>query len=151
MDYTSKKCIYVQTWSFLCQSVFTDQKETRKEYCIFLCFVMFSLPEIWILSSNFSFCLCRVNLFHVSNVVAMVRGKDNLYHWLDFSHLSNLCFFHSLKLMLFLLKVFFFFPYFWLIYFSHYGIGGTKCVFCTDGKMKTENGLGDCRVCKGAG
>ncbi len=85
MDYTSKKCIYVQTWSFLCQSVFTDQKETRKEYCIFLCFVMFSLPEIWILSSNFSFCLCRVNLFHVSNVVAMVRGKDNLYHWLDFS------------------------------------------------------------------
>lgn len=31
------------------------------------------------------------------------------------------------------------------------GNGGTKCVFCTDGKMKTENGLGDCRVCKGAG
>jgi len=26
MDYTSKKCIYVQTWSFLCQSVFTDQE-----------------------------------------------------------------------------------------------------------------------------
>ncbi len=68
-----------------------------------------------------------------------------------FFPLSNLCFFHSLKLMLFFWRSFFFFPYFWLIYFSHYGIGGTKCVFCTDGKMKTENGLGDCRVCKGAG
>ena len=29
--------------------------------------------------------------------------------------------------------------------------GGTKCVFCIDGKMKTESGLSDCRVCKGAG
>ncbi|KAK1296182.1 hypothetical protein QJS10_CPB15g02183 [Acorus calamus] len=31
------------------------------------------------------------------------------------------------------------------------GNGGTKCVFCTDGKMKQETGLVDCRVCKGAG
>ncbi|KAJ7548201.1 hypothetical protein O6H91_07G002400 [Diphasiastrum complanatum] len=31
------------------------------------------------------------------------------------------------------------------------GNGGTKCVFCTDGKMKTEAGLTECRVCKGAG
>ncbi|KAG0609317.1 hypothetical protein M758_8G175600 [Ceratodon purpureus] len=31
------------------------------------------------------------------------------------------------------------------------GNGGTKCVFCVDGKMKTESGLSDCRVCKGAG
>ncbi|XP_077226059.1 thylakoid lumenal P17.1 protein isoform X2 [Tasmannia lanceolata] len=29
--------------------------------------------------------------------------------------------------------------------------GGTKCVFCNDGKMKQETGLVDCRVCKGAG
>ncbi|TVU34976.1 hypothetical protein EJB05_16835 [Eragrostis curvula] len=31
------------------------------------------------------------------------------------------------------------------------GNGGTKCVFCNDGKMKVESGLVDCRVCKGAG
>ncbi|OVA00854.1 Galactose-1-phosphate uridyl transferase [Macleaya cordata] len=31
------------------------------------------------------------------------------------------------------------------------GNGGTKCVFCNDGKMKQESGLVDCRVCKGAG
>ncbi|XP_071930953.1 uncharacterized protein [Coffea arabica] len=31
------------------------------------------------------------------------------------------------------------------------GNGGTKCVFCNDGKMKMETGLVDCRVCKGAG
>ncbi|KAF3439494.1 hypothetical protein FNV43_RR17772 [Rhamnella rubrinervis] len=31
------------------------------------------------------------------------------------------------------------------------GNGGTKCVFCSDGKMKQEAGLVDCRVCKGAG
>lgn len=31
------------------------------------------------------------------------------------------------------------------------GNGGTKCVFCNDGKMKQENGMVDCRVCKGAG
>ncbi|KAJ4724666.1 protein disulfide-isomerase LQY1, chloroplastic-like [Melia azedarach] len=31
------------------------------------------------------------------------------------------------------------------------GNGGTKCVFCNDGKMKIESGLVDCRVCKGAG
>ncbi|GAB2274504.1 hypothetical protein Dimus_009274 [Dionaea muscipula] len=31
------------------------------------------------------------------------------------------------------------------------GNGGTKCVFCTDGKMKQETGLIDCKVCKGAG
>ncbi|XP_052184593.1 uncharacterized protein LOC127796478 isoform X2 [Diospyros lotus] len=31
------------------------------------------------------------------------------------------------------------------------GNGGTKCVFCNDGKMKQETGLVDCRVCKGAG
>ncbi|XAR60226.1 Protein disulfide-isomerase [Bertholletia excelsa] len=31
------------------------------------------------------------------------------------------------------------------------GNGGTKCVFCNDGKMKVETGLVDCRVCKGAG
>ena len=30
-------------------------------------------------------------------------------------------------------------------------VGGTKCVFCEDGKMKQETGLIDCRVCKGAG
>ncbi|KAJ4829158.1 hypothetical protein Tsubulata_032715 [Turnera subulata] len=28
---------------------------------------------------------------------------------------------------------------------------GTKCVFCNNGKMKQENGMVDCRVCKGAG
>ncbi|KAF8766191.1 hypothetical protein HU200_007697 [Digitaria exilis] len=31
------------------------------------------------------------------------------------------------------------------------GNGGTKCVFCSDGKMKVENGVVECRVCKGAG
>ncbi|WOG94589.1 hypothetical protein DCAR_0313885 [Daucus carota subsp. sativus] len=31
------------------------------------------------------------------------------------------------------------------------GNGGTKCVFCSDGKMKIETGLVDCKVCKGAG
>ncbi|KAL2945548.1 Chaperone protein DnaJ [Bienertia sinuspersici] len=31
------------------------------------------------------------------------------------------------------------------------GNGGTKCVFCNDGKMKTEAGLISCKVCKGAG
>ncbi|GMH12200.1 hypothetical protein Nepgr_014041 [Nepenthes gracilis] len=31
------------------------------------------------------------------------------------------------------------------------GNGGTKCVFCNDGKMKQETGLIDCKVCKGAG
>ncbi|KAH0746935.1 hypothetical protein KY285_008592 [Solanum tuberosum] len=30
-------------------------------------------------------------------------------------------------------------------------VGGTKCVFCNDGKMKKETGLVDCKVCKGAG
>ncbi|OMO89043.1 Alpha/beta hydrolase-3 [Corchorus capsularis] len=30
------------------------------------------------------------------------------------------------------------------------GNGGTKCVFCDNGKMKQETGLIDCRVCKGA-
>ncbi|XP_039120301.1 protein BUNDLE SHEATH DEFECTIVE 2, chloroplastic-like [Dioscorea cayenensis subsp. rotundata] len=29
--------------------------------------------------------------------------------------------------------------------------GGTKCVFCNDGKMKQETSLVDYRVCKGAG
>ncbi|KAJ3698809.1 hypothetical protein LUZ61_002514 [Rhynchospora tenuis] len=31
------------------------------------------------------------------------------------------------------------------------GNGGTKCIFCDDGKMRLENGLVNCRVCKGAG
>ncbi|XP_021864570.1 protein BUNDLE SHEATH DEFECTIVE 2, chloroplastic [Spinacia oleracea] len=31
------------------------------------------------------------------------------------------------------------------------GNGGTKCVFCNDGKMKSEKGQIDCKVCKGAG
>ncbi|KAK7276544.1 hypothetical protein RIF29_17685 [Crotalaria pallida] len=31
------------------------------------------------------------------------------------------------------------------------GNGGTKCVFCNDGKMKQEMGLIDCKVCKGSG
>ncbi|KAJ0083230.1 hypothetical protein Patl1_30275 [Pistacia atlantica] len=31
------------------------------------------------------------------------------------------------------------------------GNGGTKCVFCNNGKMKQETGLIDCKVCKGAG
>ncbi|KAJ8767940.1 hypothetical protein K2173_020880 [Erythroxylum novogranatense] len=31
------------------------------------------------------------------------------------------------------------------------GNGGTKCIFCNDGKMKVEAGLVQCRVCKGAG
>uniref|UniRef100_A0A7C9E354 Uncharacterized protein n=1 Tax=Opuntia streptacantha TaxID=393608 RepID=A0A7C9E354_OPUST len=31
------------------------------------------------------------------------------------------------------------------------GNGGTKCVFCNNGKMKTETGQVDCKVCKGAG
>ncbi|XP_057953603.1 uncharacterized protein LOC131147945 isoform X2 [Malania oleifera] len=31
------------------------------------------------------------------------------------------------------------------------GNGGTKCVFCNNGKMKQEMGLVDCKVCKGAG
>ncbi|CAI9785821.1 unnamed protein product [Fraxinus pennsylvanica] len=31
------------------------------------------------------------------------------------------------------------------------GNGGTKCVFCSDGKMKLETGPVDCRVCKGTG
>ncbi|KAM3351697.1 hypothetical protein ACQJBY_023570 [Aegilops geniculata] len=31
------------------------------------------------------------------------------------------------------------------------GNGGTKCVFCNDGKMKADNGVVECRVCRGAG
>eukprot|EP00249_Psilotum_nudum_P007447 c20563_g1_i1 orf=414-1013(-) len=31
------------------------------------------------------------------------------------------------------------------------GNGGTSCVFCSEGKMKSETGFVDCRVCKGAG
>uniref|UniRef100_A0A0D9V9V7 CR-type domain-containing protein n=1 Tax=Leersia perrieri TaxID=77586 RepID=A0A0D9V9V7_9ORYZ len=31
------------------------------------------------------------------------------------------------------------------------GNGGTKCVFCNDGKMNIENGVVECRVCRGAG
>ncbi|XP_028806122.1 uncharacterized protein LOC114760968 [Neltuma alba] len=31
------------------------------------------------------------------------------------------------------------------------GNGGTKCIFCNNGKMEQGNGLIDCRVCKGAG
>ncbi|KAL9228636.1 hypothetical protein vseg_004191 [Gypsophila vaccaria] len=31
------------------------------------------------------------------------------------------------------------------------GNGGTKCVFCNNGKMKAETGQVDCKVCKGAG
>ncbi|KAL3035475.1 hypothetical protein AAZX31_02G254600 [Glycine max] len=31
------------------------------------------------------------------------------------------------------------------------GNGGTKCVFCNDGKMKQEMGLINCKVCKGSG
>ncbi|CAM8960636.1 unnamed protein product [Rhodiola kirilowii] len=31
------------------------------------------------------------------------------------------------------------------------GNGGTKCVFCDNGKMRNETGLTDCKVCKGAG
>ncbi|KAI4308351.1 hypothetical protein L6164_031434 [Bauhinia variegata] len=31
------------------------------------------------------------------------------------------------------------------------GNGGTKCVFCNNGKMKQDTGLIDCKVCKGAG
>ncbi|XP_015873155.3 uncharacterized protein LOC107410259 isoform X2 [Ziziphus jujuba] len=31
------------------------------------------------------------------------------------------------------------------------GNGGTKCVFCNNGKMKQEARLVDCKVCKGAG
>ncbi|KAL8245537.1 hypothetical protein R6Q59_011795 [Mikania micrantha] len=31
------------------------------------------------------------------------------------------------------------------------GNGGTKCVFCNDGKMKLETGSVECKVCKGAG
>jgi hypothetical protein len=63
----------------------------------------------------------------------------------------QLMFFPFTQAHVFLSKVFFFLSIFLIDFFSHYGIGGTKCVFCTDGKMKTENGLGDCRVCKGAG
>ncbi|KAI7726212.1 hypothetical protein M8C21_008556 [Ambrosia artemisiifolia] len=31
------------------------------------------------------------------------------------------------------------------------GNGGTKCVFCNDGRMKMETGSVECKVCKGAG
>ncbi|KAL1188629.1 Protein BUNDLE SHEATH DEFECTIVE 2 [Cardamine amara subsp. amara] len=31
------------------------------------------------------------------------------------------------------------------------GNGGTKCVFCLEGKMKVESGIVDCKVCKGSG
>ncbi|KAJ9555550.1 hypothetical protein OSB04_010164 [Centaurea solstitialis] len=31
------------------------------------------------------------------------------------------------------------------------GNGGTKCVFCSDGRMKMETGSVECKVCKGAG
>ncbi|KAJ8439360.1 hypothetical protein Cgig2_022497 [Carnegiea gigantea] len=30
------------------------------------------------------------------------------------------------------------------------GNGGTKCIFCNNGKMKIETGQVDCKVCKGA-
>ncbi|XP_023531506.1 uncharacterized protein LOC111793722 [Cucurbita pepo subsp. pepo] len=31
------------------------------------------------------------------------------------------------------------------------GNGGTKCIFCDNGKMQQQSGLIDCKVCKGAG
>ncbi|XP_061338170.1 uncharacterized protein LOC133285037 [Gastrolobium bilobum] len=31
------------------------------------------------------------------------------------------------------------------------GNGGTKCIFCNNGKMKQDMGLIDCKVCKGSG
>ncbi|TKY57038.1 hypothetical protein E2542_SST21484 [Spatholobus suberectus] len=31
------------------------------------------------------------------------------------------------------------------------GNGGTKCVFCNNGKMKQDMGLINCKVCKGSG
>ncbi|KFK32320.1 hypothetical protein AALP_AA6G226500 [Arabis alpina] len=31
------------------------------------------------------------------------------------------------------------------------GNGGTKCVFCQEGKMKVESGMVSCKVCKGSG
>ncbi|CAH8383854.1 unnamed protein product [Eruca vesicaria subsp. sativa] len=31
------------------------------------------------------------------------------------------------------------------------GNGGTKCVFCFEGKMKVDSGMVDCKVCKGSG
>ncbi|CAA7048552.1 unnamed protein product [Microthlaspi erraticum] len=31
------------------------------------------------------------------------------------------------------------------------GNGGTKCVFCQEGKMKVESGIVNCKVCKGSG
>ncbi|KAG7564379.1 hypothetical protein ISN44_As10g011460 [Arabidopsis suecica] len=31
------------------------------------------------------------------------------------------------------------------------GNGGTKCVFCLEGKMKVESGMVNCKVCKGSG
>ncbi|ESW13605.1 hypothetical protein PHAVU_008G210600 [Phaseolus vulgaris] len=31
------------------------------------------------------------------------------------------------------------------------GNGGTKCVFCDNGKMKQDTGLINCKVCKGSG
>ncbi|KAF8106714.1 hypothetical protein N665_0134s0002 [Sinapis alba] len=31
------------------------------------------------------------------------------------------------------------------------GNGGTKCVFCLEGKMKVDSGMVDCKVCKGSG
>ncbi|CAH2065501.1 unnamed protein product [Thlaspi arvense] len=31
------------------------------------------------------------------------------------------------------------------------GNGGTKCVFCQEGKMKVESGMVNCKVCKGSG
>ncbi|ESQ49501.1 hypothetical protein EUTSA_v10021645mg [Eutrema salsugineum] len=31
------------------------------------------------------------------------------------------------------------------------GNGGTKCVFCQEGKMKVESGMVNCKICKGSG
>ncbi len=59
-------------------------------------------------------------------------------------------FFHALMFM-FSLEGFSFFSMFFIDFFFFYQIGETKCVFCTNGRMKIENGLGDYWLCKGVG
>ncbi len=70
--------------------------------------------------------------------VAMVRRKKDL-SLTKFVLLSNLCSsMHSCSCFLEKGFPFLFFPF-----CLFYQIGETKCVFCTDGKMKIKNGLGD--------
>lgn len=136
MFYISK-IVNVQPYFFICHLNSSTKRNPQRMYKYFF---MYFIMKIWIL--NWNFCLPMMSLFHVSNEVAMVRRKKDL-SLTKFVLLSTLCSsMHSCSCFLWNDFPFLFLPSFLLI-FLFYQTGETKCVFCTNGKMKIENGLGD--------